>query len=220
MTEHLRNEWEGFLSPRAIVMGRHPTLEGISKDLANCTRCQLCQSRQTVVSGEGNPQASLVFIGNAPGEEEDQQGRPFTDAAGQLLDRMIQAIGLKRQDVYMTTIVKCKPPGNRIPEFEERNTCFPFLDRQLQIIRPKIVIALGEFAAQTLLQTEAKITELRGVIHPYPLRPEIRVMPTYHPAYLLKNPAAKKESWADLQAVAIELGLQIPTRPQTLPSPS
>lgn len=184
-------------------------LQQISSELQGCTRCKLCAKRQTIVIGEGNPHAELVFVGEGPGEQEDIQGRPFVGKAGQLLDRMIQAIGLQREQVYIANVVKCRPPGNRNPEPDEIATCSPFLYRQLNAIQPKIIIALGKFAAQTLLQSDVKITQIRGKFQPYQGK---KLMPTFHPSYLLRNPSAKKEAWIDLQAVAKELGLEIPKR--------
>jgi DNA polymerase len=159
--------------------------------------------------GEGNPRARLVFVGEGPGEQEDLQGRPFVGNAGQLLDKMIQAIGLSRNDVYIANVVKCRPPGNRNPESDEILACSPFLHRQLDIIQPEVIVALGKFAAQTLLQTDEKITQLRGKFKTYR---GTKLMPTFHPSYLLRSPSAKREAWIDLQAVAKELGIQIPKR--------
>jgi DNA polymerase len=160
--------------------------------------------------GEGSSQAELVFVGESPGEQEDQQGRPFVGKSGQLLDRMIQAMGLQREQVYVCNVVKCRPPGNRNPEADEIAACSPFLARQLDVIRPKVVVALGKFAAQTLLQTDAPISNLRGNFFPY--RNGSKLMPTFHPAYLLRNPESKREAWEDLQQVAAELGIKIPKR--------
>ncbi len=181
----------------------------IAAELEGCQRCKLCQARKTIVLGEGNPRARLVFVGEGPGEQEDLQGRPFVGKAGQLLDRMIEAIGLKRSDVYIANVVKCRPPGNRNPEPDEIESCSPYLFRQLEHLRPEIVVALGKFSAQTLLQTEEKITRLRGRFHAFR---GVKLMPTWHPAYLLRNPDAKREAWHDLQLVARELGLEIPKK--------
>lgn len=183
------------------------SLEKITADLQGCTRCKLCEGRKTIVIGEGNPQASLVFVGEGPGEQEDLQGRPFVGKAGQLLDRMIAAMGLSREQVYILNVVKCRPPGNRNPEFDEIQACSPFLHRQLDLIQPKVVVALGKFAAQTLLQTDERITRLRGQFFQYR---NSKLMPTFHPSFLLRNPDAKREAWQDLKAVANELGLEIP----------
>jgi len=200
-------------SPNSTVLNpassRQEQLEQVAMDLSNCQRCKLCEKRKTIVCGEGDPQAPLVFIGEGPGEQEDLQGRPFVGKAGQLLDRMIEAMGLKRTQVYIANVVKCRPPNNRNPEPEEIAACTPFLERQLDILQPKVVVALGKFAAQTLLKTEVGITQLRGRFHSYR---GAQLMPTFHPAYLLRNPGAKKEAWLDLQAVAQQLGLEIPKR--------
>jgi DNA polymerase len=209
--------WTGFLPPGAIVMAKVSKpelelldpLEQISLDLVNCTRCKLCQQRSHIVVGDGNPHAELVFIGEGPGEQEDIEGLPFVGKAGQLLTRMIQAIGLQREQVYITNVVKCRPPGNRNPEPDEIQACSPFLYRQLDAIQPKMIVALGKFAVQTLLGREVKITQMRGQLQTYR---GIKLMPTYHPSYLLRNPSAKKEVWMDLQQVAKELNLSIPKR--------
>jgi DNA polymerase len=205
----------GVETPSRVTSDSHTpvtqdSLERIAADLQGCTRCKLCQGRSTIVVGEGNPTAELVFVGEGPGEQEDLQGRPFVGKAGQLLDRMIQAMGLQREQVYICNVVKCRPPGNRNPEPDEITACDPFLARQLDVIRPKIVVALGKFAAQTLLQTQTPISRLRGSFHPF--RNGAKLMPTFHPAYLLRNPESKRETWADLQQVARELGLEIPKR--------
>lgn len=193
---------------------RASMLAQVTADLVNCQRCKLCEKRNTIVVGEGNPEAELVFVGEGPGEHEDLEGRPFIGRAGELLDKMIEAMGLHRNQVYICNVVKCRPPGNRNPEPDEIAACGPFLERQLQILRPKVVVALGKFAAQTLLQTEAPISKLRGQFHTY--RPkdagELKLMPTFHPAYLLRSPESKREAWSDLQQVARELGLQIPSK--------
>jgi DNA polymerase len=188
---------------------RAASLAAVAAELQGCTRCKLCETRKTIVVGEGNPQAELVFVGEGPGEQEDLQGRPFVGKAGQLLDRMIEAMGLTREQVYICNVVKCRPPGNRNPEPDEIEACSPFLQRQLEILKPKVVVALGKFAAQRLLQTETPITRLRGSFKPYR---GAKLMPTYHPAYLLRNPDSKREAWADLQAVARELGIALPVK--------
>jgi DNA polymerase len=188
---------------------RAASLAAVAAELQGCTRCKLCETRKTIVVGEGNPQAELVFVGEGPGEQEDLQGRPFVGKAGQLLDRMIEAMGLTREQVYICNVVKCRPPGNRNPEPDEIEACSPFLYRQLDAIRPKVVVALGKFAAQTLLQTEERISSLRGRFHPYR---GAKLMPTFHPAFLLRNPESKREAWADLKSVAQELGIGLPAR--------
>ncbi len=208
---------EGFLPKRALLMKKKArlsecqgeSLEQIHADLNNCTRCKLCAERKTIVFGEGNPKAELVFVGEGPGEQEDLQGRPFVGRAGQLLDKMIEAMGLRREQVYIANVVKCRPPGNRNPEPDEITSCSPFLHRQLEAIKPKVIVALGKFAVQTLLQSEEKISQLRGQFVTFR---GMQLMPTYHPAYLLRNPPAKKEVWEDLQKVAGFMGLEIPKR--------
>jgi DNA polymerase len=177
-------------------------LSTIRADLGDCTRCKLCDKRNTIVFGEGAPRAELMFVGEGPGEQEDRQGRPFVGAAGQLLEKMIEAMGLKREQVYIANVVKCRPPGNRNPEPDEIDACSPFLHRQLEAIRPRVIVALGKFAAQTLLKTDTPISRLRGRFHEYR---GTRLMPTFHPAFLLRNPESKREAWSDLKAVMAEL---------------
>jgi uracil-DNA glycosylase family 4 len=177
------------------------TLEAIRSELGDCTRCRLHEERQSLVFGEGNPHASLVFVGEAPGREEDLQGRPFVGQAGELLTRIIEAIDLTREEVYIANIVKCRPPQNRNPQPDEIRTCLPFLRKQLEAIRPKIICALGTFAAQTLLETEERISLLRGKFYAYQ---GARLMPTYHPAFLLRNPQRKRDVWEDMKAIREE----------------
>lgn len=175
------------------------TLEDIRRDMETCHRCPLGKTRKNLVFGEGNPHAELVFVGEAPGADEDLQGRPFVGRAGQLLTRIIDAMGLKREDVYICNILKCRPPGNRNPLPEEIEVCEPWLVRQLEAIHPRVICALGTFAAQTLLKKKGiPITALRGRFHDYH---GIRLMPTYHPAYLLRNPGAKRQVWEDVQQI-------------------
>ena len=174
-------------------------LEEIKLDMEECHRCPLEKTRKNLVFGEGNPHAELVFVGEAPGAEEDLQGRPFVGRAGQLLTKIIGAMGLKREDVYICNILKCRPPGNRNPLPEEIEVCEPYLVQQLEAIRPRVICALGTFAAQTLLKKKGiPITVLRGRFHDYH---GIKLMPTYHPAYLLRNPGAKKQVWEDVQQI-------------------
>jgi DNA polymerase len=177
-------------------------LTAIRADLGDCQRCRLAQARNKLVFGVGNPQAQLVLVGEAPGREEDERGEPFVGEAGRLLDRMLFAMGLQRNQVYICNVLKCRPPNNRDPEADEVTTCEPFLVRQLAAIQPKLIVALGRFAVQTLLQSKTPISRLRGSWHQYH---GIPVMPTYHPAYLLRNPLAKREVWADMKQVANEL---------------
>lgn len=167
-----------------------------------CTQCRLHQSRTHVVFGVGNPQAELMFVGEAPGRDEDLQGEPFVGRAGQLLTRIIEAIGLKRSDVYIANVLKCRPPNNRNPEEDEIGHCEPYLLRQIDLIKPHLIVALGTFAAQTLLKTKQPISHLRGRFHIYH---HVRLMPTFHPAFLLRNPERKRDVWEDMQAVQREL---------------
>ncbi|MCC6334256.1 MAG: uracil-DNA glycosylase [Myxococcales bacterium] len=178
-------------------------MEEVRKELGDCRRCKLCQGRKTIVFGVGNPKAELVFVGEGPGAEEDSQGIPFVGAAGQLLTKMIEAMKFKRDDVYICNVVKCRPPGNRNPEPDELEACEPFLKAQLASIQPKAIVALGKFAAQTLLRDSTAITRLRGQWRSYE---GIPLMPTYHPAYLLRQPGEKKLAWMDLQEVMKRFG--------------
>ena len=171
----------------------------------DCRKCNLHRGRTQVVFGTGDPAAALVFVGEAPGHDEDMQGEPFVGAAGQLLNRIIAAIGLRREQVYMLNVIKCRPPQNRNPQPDEIAACWPILQEQLACLRPRIICALGTFAAQTLLQTEERISRLRGRF--YRLG-DIQVMPTYHPAFLLRNPQYKRAVWEDMQLVQRALGLQ------------
>jgi DNA polymerase len=180
------------------------TLEQIRKDLGDCHRCGLSQHRRNIVFGIGNPRASLVFIGEGPGYEEDSQGEPFVGAAGQLLTKIIQAIQQTRKRVYISNIVKCRPPNNRNPKTDEIQTCYPFLQRQIQAIRPKFICTLGTIAAQSLLRSEQPISALRGKFHDYR---GIMVLPTYHPAYLLRNPEKKRAVWEDMKQLMTAMGI-------------
>lgn len=187
--------------PTTVINGA--TLDEVRKELGDCKRCKLCTGRKTIVYGSGNPRAELVFVGEGPGEEEDKQGIPFVGAAGQLLTKMIEAMKYSRDDVYICNVVKCRPPGNRNPEPDEIRACEPFLQAQLRIIKPKVIVALGKFAAQTLLRDDTAITRLRGQWRQYE---GIDLMPTFHPAYLLRSPDEKKKAWMDLQEVMKKLG--------------
>lgn len=180
------------------------TLLRIREDLGECTRCRLHKNRHSIVFGDGNPKAELVFIGEGPGADEDAQGLPFVGRAGKLLTQMIEAMGLQRNDVYICNVVKCRPPENRLPEEDEVKTCSPFLFRQLDVIAPKVIVCLGAVAAKTLLQTNRGISQFRGQWLEYR---GSKLMATYHPAYLLRNPNAKGEVWKDLQKVMAVLGL-------------
>jgi uracil-DNA glycosylase family 4 len=176
-------------------------LEAVRAELGDCRRCKLHAYRTQIVFGTGNPRAKLAFVGEAPGRDEDLKGEPFVGLAGQLLTKIIQAIQLSREQVYIGNIIKCRPPENRNPEPDEITACEPFLIKQLQVIRPKLICALGTFAAQTLLKTEEKISSLRGKFHAYQ---GIPLMPTYHPAYLLRNPNRKREVWEDMKKIKRE----------------
>lgn len=177
------------------------TLEDIRRDLGDCKRCKLWSTRTNIVFGEGNPNAELMFVGEAPGADEDASGRPFVGRAGQLLTKMIEAIELKREDVYIANTLKSRPPGNRNPEPDETHACIPFVYRQIATIRPKLIVTLGNPATQGLLETKVGITRIRGTFQEYPRDPEIKVLPTYHPAYLLRSPDKKREAWEDLKKV-------------------
>ncbi|MFN3476878.1 MAG: uracil-DNA glycosylase [Candidatus Methylomirabilales bacterium] len=181
--------------------GARPTLEEIRATVGDCTRCKLHQGRKTIVFGSGNPRAALVFVGEGPGADEDEQGLPFVGRAGQLLTRMIEAMGLTRGEVYICNIIMCRPLGNRNPEPDEIASCEPFLIGQLLAIRPKLICALGTFAAQTLLRTKEPISKLRGRFFSYQ---GIPLLPTFHPAYLLRNPHEKKTAWEDLKLLKRE----------------
>ncbi len=183
-----------------------------------CTKCSLCEARTQTVFGQGRPNARLVFVGEAPGYEEDRQGLAFVGRAGQLLTRMIAAMGLTRDEVFICNVLKCRPPGNRDPSADEILGCSPYLRRQLEIIQPEVLVALGAPAAKTLLNTAKAIGKLRGRFHDYYLSgvtgdgPSIPMMPTYHPAYLLRSPGEKRKAWEDLQMVMQRLGLPVPDR--------
>ena len=205
------NGWRGFdCSDQTLAKlekwGQGPqdpteTLEDIRTDLGDCRRCRLAQERKHIVFGDGNFQAKLIFVGEGPGFDEDQQGKPFVGAAGQLLTRIIEAIKLTRNQVYICNIIKCRPPQNRNPKPDEIDSCYPFLERQIASIRPYIICALGTFAAQTLLKTATPISKLRGRFHEYK---GIKVLPTYHPAYLLRNPDMKRAVWEDMKLLMKE----------------
>jgi DNA polymerase len=180
------------------------SLERIRTDIGDCTRCRLCEQRNKIVFGVGNPRAELVFVGEGPGRDEDLKGEPFVGRAGQLLTQMIEAMGLKREQVYIANVVKCRPPENRTPEKDEIAICSPFLLRQLDVIKPKVIVCLGNVAMQALLATNRSMSSVRGQWFPFR---GAKLLPTYHPAYLLRNPPAKADVWADLKKVIAELGL-------------
>jgi DNA polymerase len=191
------------------VPERAAALQTIREDLGDCTRCALHKGRNTIVFGVGNPAARLMFVGEGPGADEDAQGEPFVGRAGQLLNNMIGAMGLKREECYIANIVKCRPPGNRTPEPDEANTCTPFLFRQIDVVRPQVLVALGATAATYLLGARQPLAGLRGRVHAYR---GLSLIVTYHPAFLLRDPRQKKEAWADLQIAMKELGLKAPAK--------
>jgi DNA polymerase len=184
---------------------RAAALQAIREDLGDCKRCALHKARNTIVFGVGNPAARLMFVGEGPGADEDAQGLPFVGRAGQLLNNMIAAMGLKREDCYIANVVKCRPPGNRTPEPDEANTCSPFLFRQIDVVRPQVLVALGATAATYLLGARQPLAGLRGRVHAFR---GMSLIVTYHPAFLLRDPRQKKEAWADLQIAMKELGLK------------
>ncbi len=196
--------------PESGITAPVAALHAIREDLGDCTRCVLHkQGRKQIVFGVGNPRAELMFVGEGPGADEDEQGEPFVGRAGQLLNKMIEAMGLRREQVYIANVVKCRPPGNRTPEREECDTCSPFLLRQIDVIKPKAIVALGAVAAKTLLGLNQSMGELRS--HSYDFR-GARLFVTYHPAFLLRDPRQKAEAWTDLQQVMKFLGLKQPPK--------
>ena len=184
-------------------------LDVLKGKISACSKCSLAETRINVVFGEVNHKAELMFVGEAPGADEDKQARPFVGRAGQLLTKIIESIGLKREDVFIANILKCRPPGNRNPMPEEIALCSPYLKEQIALIKPKVICTLGKFASQTLLETETPISKLRGEFYDYL---GIKLIPTYHPAYLLRNSAGKKDVWDDMQKIAKELGLKVPRK--------
>ena len=183
------------------VRDEFESLVDIRTDLGDCQRCRLSQTRTQIVFGDGNPNADLVFVGEGPGRDEDLQGLPFVGAAGQLLTKIIAAMGLTREQVYIGNIIKCRPPQNRNPQPDEIQTCIPFLHRQIAAIQPLFIVALGKFAAQTLLGSDTPISRLRGRFHEVN---GVRILPTYHPAYLLRNPDQKRAVWEDMKLLMKE----------------
>lgn len=197
-------------APKVAPKDRAAALEALRREIGDCTRCALAAGRNKLVFGDGDPNARLMFVGEGPGADEDAQGLPFVGRAGQLLNNMITAMGLRRDQVYIANIVKCRPPQNRVPEPQEANTCSPFLFGQIDIIRPEVIVALGATAATYLLGGKSPLSALRGRIH------QVRgtkLIVTYHPAFLLRDPRQKKEAWADLQIAMSELGLKAPSKP-------
>jgi DNA polymerase len=208
--------------PEQKVSDPIAALKLIREDLGDCTRCKLHkQGRKQIVFGVGNPQADLMFVGEGPGADEDAQGEPFVGRAGQLLNNMIKAMGLRREEVYIANVVKCRPPGNRTPERDECDTCSPFLMRQIAVIKPKAIVALGAVAAKNLLAINAPMSELRGRFYDFmpagarssdPSWQGSKLAVTYHPAFLLRDPRQKGEAWKDLQMVMKYLGLKPPKK--------
>ena len=206
-------------TPESGVADPVAALKLIREDLGDCTRCKLHQQgRKQIVFGVGNPRAELMFVGEGPGADEDAQGEPFVGRAGQLLNNMIKAMGLRREEVYIANIVKCRPPGNRQPERDECDTCSPFLMRQIAVVKPKAIVALGATAAKNLLAINAPMSELRGRWYDFkpagsdPSWPGARLAVTYHPAFLLRDPRQKGEAWKDLQMVMKYLGIEPPKK--------
>jgi len=195
--------------PPLPAAARAGALLAVQELIGDCTRCRLSEGRKKIVFGDGDPNARLMFVGEGPGADEDAQGLPFVGRAGQLLNNMIGAMGLKREQVYIANIVKCRPPGNRKPEPDEAHTCTPFLERQIDVIQPQILVALGATAATYLLGMRGAIAGMRGRLHDYR---GIQTIVTYHPAYLLRDPSQKKEAWKDLQMAMAALGLKAPAR--------
>jgi uracil-DNA glycosylase len=187
-------------------------LQLISEDIGDCTRCRLSKGRNKIVFGTGSADADIMFVGEGPGADEDEQGLPFVGRAGQLLNNMINAMGLKREDVYIANVVKCRPPGNRTPERDECDTCSPFLMQQIEVVKPKIIVALGAVAAKNLLAMNDSMANLRGRIYDFK---NTKLAVTYHPAYLLRDPRQKAEAWKDLQMVMKHLGMTPPAKAQT-----
>ncbi len=188
-------------------------LKLIREEIGDCTRCQLSKGRNKLVFGDGDPNAELMFVGEGPGADEDAQGLPFVGRGGQLLNNMIAAMGLKREQVYIANVVKCRPPQNRTPEPDEAHTCVPFLFQQIDVVRPKVIVALGQTAVTYLTGEKRPLSGWRGVTHPF--RNASKLIVTYHPAFLLRDPNQKKHAWADLQIAMRELGLERPAKSQS-----
>ena len=194
------------IAPPVAPEDRVAALRAIQEDIGDCTRCALHRGRNKIVFADGSPDARLLFVGEGPGADEDAQGLPFVGRAGQLLNNMITAMGLRREEVYICNVVKCRPPGNRTPDPEEANTCSPFLFRQIDVVRPEVIVALGATAATYLLGQRQPLAGLRGRVHSFR---GAKLIVTYHPAFLLRDPRQKKEAWADLQIAMRELGLKV-----------
>lgn len=190
---------------RKIKVPKLATLADIQDWLGNCKRCGLCKGRNKIVFGSGNSKTRLLFVGEGPGADEDMQGLPFVGRAGQLLTKIIEAMGYTREDVYIANVVKCRPPNNRVPEPEEIAECIPFLQAQIAMIQPQLIVALGLTAAKALTGQDTTMSNLRGKFHTLQWNPKIPIMPTYHPAYLLRNPDAKRIVWDDMKKVKAQL---------------
>ena len=214
LKSHLKRQQElknpGVPAEQNSTISPDKTLAAVMQELGDCRRCDLSRTRTNLVFGQGNPNAELMFVGEAPGRDEDQQGVPFVGRAGQLLTKIIAAMGKTRDQVYIANILKCRPPENRNPNPDEIKICSPFLRAQIEAIQPKVICALGTFAAQTMLNTDTSIGRLRGRTHS--LDEACVLVPTYHPAYLLRSPGKKKEVWDDMQMIMKLLGWQMPDR--------
>jgi uracil-DNA glycosylase len=196
-------------TPLPVIGDKNAALNAIREDIGDCTRCRLSKARKNIVFGVGNIDADIMFVGEGPGADEDEQGEPFVGRAGQLLNNMITAMGIKREDVYIANVVKCRPPGNRTPERDECDTCGPFLMQQIETVNPKIIVALGAVAAKYLLGINDSMSNLRGRVYDFK---DTKLAVTYHPAYLLRDPRQKAEAWKDLQMVMKHLGMKPPER--------
>jgi DNA polymerase len=196
-------------SPLPVIGDKNADLDAIRQDIGDCTRCRLSKGRKNIVFGVGNIDADIMFVGEGPGADEDEQGEPFVGRAGQLPNNMISAMGIRREDVYIANVVKCRPPGNRTPERDECDTCSPFLMKQIETIKPKVIVALGAVAAKTLLGINDSMVNLRGRIYDFK---DTKLAVTYHPAYLLRDPRQKAEAWKDLQMVMKSLGMKPPAK--------
>ncbi|MEP6915821.1 MAG: uracil-DNA glycosylase, partial [Acidobacteriota bacterium] len=203
-------------APMIVATSTRELLTAIREDIGECTRCKLAtQGRKQIVFGVGNPSADVMFVGEAPGADEDTQGIPFVGRAGQLLTKMIEAMGFTRDQVYIANVLKCRPPGNRNPEPDEIATCQPFLFRQIASIEPTVIVALGAFAAKTLLETQEPISRLRGRVYDFR---GAKLIPTFHPSFLLRSPGYKREAWEDLKKVVALLGRELPAQLPSAPT--
>jgi uracil-DNA glycosylase family 4 len=211
--DELKNSLKGYLNlgitevKRVEIPSFRKSLDSLEREVLQCQRCPLHQTKNHYVFGEGDPNASLMFIGEAPGYNEDIQGKPFVGKAGHLLTKIIKAMGFTRDEVYIANILKCRPPNNRNPQPDEIENCFPYLDEQIDVIKPEVICALGKFAAQKLTRSEIPISRLRGQLFYYR---GIKVVPTFHPSYLLRNQSGKRQTWEDVQYIVKLLGKEIP----------